>query len=377
MPVAGQTFRSVFSRRAARTAGLALIVAGGAAPLAAFTVTATRVPESPIIREAMLPGEAGASINGPSLIRVPDWVPHPLGRYYLYFAHHAGKHIRLAYADRLEGPWTIYPPGVQSLAAQSAVENHIASPEAVIDDASHRIFLFYHGWVPAKDKATGQARDGDDGQWSSVAVSSDGLHFRPLNTIVGPSYLRVFSHGGQWFALNASGVLRRAPKLGAHFDPVTQLIGPDIIDAVDPARLHEPGAVPADQRPATGPHRYSIRHVGVDVEGDRLVVYFSCVGHRPERILCTVVDLHGPPETWKARGTHEVLRPETPEEGSDRPLAYSHGGISRTHVRELRDPAVYREGADAWLLFSIAGEHGIGLAKLNDGAARPAKASTR
>ena len=37
----------------------------------------------------------GTNINGPSLIRVPDWVENPLGRYYLYFAHHKGKFIRL------------------------------------------------------------------------------------------------------------------------------------------------------------------------------------------------------------------------------------------------------------------------------------------
>lgn len=40
---------------------------------------------------------AGTNINGPSLIRVPDWVDDPLGRYYLYFADHKGSDIRLAW----------------------------------------------------------------------------------------------------------------------------------------------------------------------------------------------------------------------------------------------------------------------------------------
>jgi hypothetical protein len=35
-----------------------------------------------------------------------------MGRYYLYFAHHKGDHIRLAYADSLSGPWKIDEPGV-------------------------------------------------------------------------------------------------------------------------------------------------------------------------------------------------------------------------------------------------------------------------
>ncbi|MFV1980611.1 MAG: hypothetical protein ACC655_05595, partial [Rhodothermia bacterium] len=41
------------------------------------------------------------NVNGPSVIRVPDWINSPLGRYYLYFAHHRGSFIRMAYADDL------------------------------------------------------------------------------------------------------------------------------------------------------------------------------------------------------------------------------------------------------------------------------------
>jgi hypothetical protein len=73
-------------------------------------VEVRRLPGNPIIRPEMLPGSDGDNINGPSLIRVPSWVPEPLGRYYLYFAHHNGKYIRLAYADHLEGPWKFTRP---------------------------------------------------------------------------------------------------------------------------------------------------------------------------------------------------------------------------------------------------------------------------
>ena len=57
----------------------------------------------------------GGNINGPSLLRVPDWVTDPLAKYYLYFAHHEGTTIRLAYADSLNRPWTIYQPGALHL----------------------------------------------------------------------------------------------------------------------------------------------------------------------------------------------------------------------------------------------------------------------
>ena len=73
-----------------------------------------RLLDHPIISQQMSPS-LGNNINGPSLIRVPDWVPNPLGRYYLYFAHHKGRSIRLAYADQVTGPWTIWEAGALSL----------------------------------------------------------------------------------------------------------------------------------------------------------------------------------------------------------------------------------------------------------------------
>jgi hypothetical protein len=48
---------------------------------------------NPLITPASSPA-LGDNINGPSVIRIPDWLPNPLGKYYLYFAHHAGTCIR-------------------------------------------------------------------------------------------------------------------------------------------------------------------------------------------------------------------------------------------------------------------------------------------
>ena len=71
---------------------------------------AVRMLDRPIIAPDLHPS-IGRNIQGPSAIRAPDWVAHRLGDYYLYFADHKGRYIRLAYADRLAGPWTIHPPG--------------------------------------------------------------------------------------------------------------------------------------------------------------------------------------------------------------------------------------------------------------------------
>jgi hypothetical protein len=59
-----------------------------------------------------------------------------------------------------------------------------------------------------------------------------------------------------------------------------------------------------------------------------------------------------------------VLEPEMAWEGGDLPLEPSREGIVRGPVRQLRDPAIFREGARIWLLYSVAGESGIAIAEL-------------
>ena len=79
-----------------------------------------RFDSNPIIHLSMSPS-LGGNVNGPSLIRAPSWLSDPLGKYYLYFAHHAGSFIRLAYSDYLEGPWSIYEPGTLHLSSSPTV----------------------------------------------------------------------------------------------------------------------------------------------------------------------------------------------------------------------------------------------------------------
>ena len=95
------------------------------------TLQVVRLSAEPIIRPHM-DRRMGSNINGPSLIRAPDWLGEPLGRYYLYFADHKGAYIRLACADTLTGPWRVYTPGTLTLE-----ESHFATrrpdPAAVSD----------------------------------------------------------------------------------------------------------------------------------------------------------------------------------------------------------------------------------------------------
>ena len=308
-------------------------------------------PRAQIIHEKMLPAGDEDSINGPSLIRVPAWVKNPLGKYYLYFAHHTGKYIRMAYSDRLEGPWKIYSGGVLRLDQQKIVSGHIASPEAVIDEARQEIVLFYHG----------QIRNGaeKEGQKSSSAFSKDGLRFEPLGRVVGPAYLRVFRHGDAWYSLAGRGSIGRTADLHQPFTPVADVIGDEITETIKPRDL-----AGDRQEIAKGRERFSIRHVGWDIVGSRLIIYFTCVGHSPERILATTVEVAGPAETWKAKGVIEVMRPELEWEGAAKRAEHSFGGRSREWENSLRDPAVFREAGKAYLIYASAGEHGMGIARI-------------
>jgi hypothetical protein len=74
-------------------------------------IKVARLKENPLIT-TRTSKSLGTNVNGPTVIRVPDWVKNPLGRYYMYFANHMGEFIRLAYADAITGPWKIYEPGV-------------------------------------------------------------------------------------------------------------------------------------------------------------------------------------------------------------------------------------------------------------------------
>ena len=73
------------------------------------------------------------NINGASLIKVPDWIKNPLGKYYLYFASHTGKYIRLAYSDSLTKPFKVYD-GEPLKLSDTNCKTHIASPDVHIDN---------------------------------------------------------------------------------------------------------------------------------------------------------------------------------------------------------------------------------------------------
>ncbi len=288
------------------------------------TILAQRMGDAPIVFPEMSE-RLGENINGPSLIAAPPWLTSPLGRYYLYFAHHDGHHLRLAYADALSGPWRIYEPGVLPLSA-SGFKGHIASPDAHVDELEQRIRLYFHG----SDTPT----DGGTPQWTHVALSHDGKTFEVRKQNLGEPYMRVVRRKDHFLALAMPGILYRSKDGLRDFER-----GPKLFDD-------------------------DMRHAALYVEGDRLFVYYTQVGHAPERILRSEIDMRGEWHSWRESEAVTVLEPERPYEGIDAPLRASIRGIAHEPLRELRDPAIFTEGDDRYLLYSVAGERGIAIAKL-------------
>ena len=312
-------------------------------------MTAVRLSGRPIVRPDM-DERLGTNINGPSLIRVPDWVECPLGKYYLYFAHHTGTFIRLAYTDQIRGPYTIYTPGVLSI-EHTPFSAHIASPDVHVDNAARKIVMLYHG-AGCADK-----NDLPDDQASCLAESPDGLHFTSERSYAGKAYLRTFFHEGWYYGFSGGGRrhIHRTDDIRNRFHP-----GP-VLD-IDGEEFTDLSTFDKDTPNMSELCR--MRHVCFHQRGHELDIYYSNVGDLPERIKRTTIDLRQDWREWRGTRFEEIIRPETDCEGANEPLLPSSGGTKDFPVHELRDPFVYEEEGIVYLFYSTAGEQGIGLAEL-------------
>jgi len=296
-----------------------------------------RLPNNPIVTPDLDPG-VGNNINGPSLIRVPEWIENPLGKYYLYFASHTGEHIRLACADLLEGPWHVYSPGTLHL-KDSFCEAHIASPDVHVDHEHKEIRMYYHGPIPASECPEESAERKFPvlgNQRTRVATSKDGIHFAARRVVVGASYFRMFPWDDMHYGIAMPGIFYRSADGLSDFET-----GPILFDG-------------------------RMRHTAVRVVGKTLYIFYSNVGDRPERILLSTIKLEPDWMEWRATEPVTVLEPETEYEGADYPLEPSVRGKAKGRVRQLRDPAIFDEAGNTYLLYSVAGESGIAIARIAD-----------
>lgn len=317
------------------------------------SVRVERLLDRPIITPELHPS-LGPNIQGPSLIRVPDWVSGRLGKYYLYFADHKGRYIRLAYADNLLGPWRIHVPGSLQLEGSyllteapagptdalaklratpqpaylshdlfsEATTPHIASPDVHVDEINRRVVMYYHGLNGLQQQVT------------RVATSADGIHFVAKPEILGRTYFRTFLHQGYTYAMAMPGQFYRSKDALSGFERGPLLFNPNM------------------------------RHAALLKRGDILFVFWTQVGDAPERILLSAITLSSDWTKWSDTRPVEILRPERVWEGADAPLSPSVRSTAYGHVNQIRDPAVFEENGRTYLLYAVAGESGIAIAEV-------------
>ncbi|MEC9299841.1 MAG: hypothetical protein VYA05_03290 [Pseudomonadota bacterium] len=320
------------------------------------TVKVTRLLDKPVIGPDIHPS-IGVNIQGPSLIRVPNWVENPLGNYYLYFADHKGLYIRLAYADNLTGPWQVHEPGslriedsyftptrpeISEEALAEMIEGrrasgsrtshdlafeltqpHIASPDVHVNEDRQQIIMYYHGL------------EGPGFQHSRVATSNDGINFTAGSENIGRTYMRAFKYEQRTYALAMPGQFYRSENGFTNFE--------------DGPRLFVP----------------NMRHSAVVVRDNYLYVFWTRVGDAPESIMLSTIDLRPDWSKWQVSEERVVLRPERNWEGADAPVEPSVRSTAYGHVNQLRDPTLYIEDDVVYMLYAVAGESGIALARVD------------
>ena len=312
---------------------------------------ATRLTSDPVVHEG-LGGGIGVNIQGPSLIKVPPWIENPLGKYYLYFADHKGKYIRLAYAESLIGPWYIHAPGTLHLKDSlfpeeiseedlskvpvpkdkskyphgllfERTETHIASPDVHVDSDDQTIVMYFHGLE----------RDGQ--QMTRCATSEDGLVFETRPPILATSYFRVLPRNENYLATTMRGRFYTSDSWFGPFKRESQFFNSDC------------------------------RHMALLACDNTLFVFWTQVGETPEHIKVSWFDLSLGLKNMEQHDMGAVLKPEMSWEGAEEPLEPSVRSVAYGLKNQLRDPTIFVEDDEVFLLYAGGGESAIGIAQLH------------
>ena len=206
--------------------------------------------------------------------------------------------------------------------AKELTEPHIASPDVHVDEENQRIVMYFHGLEAA-------AR-----QHSRVAVSENGIDFETLPGDIGRTYYRAFEWGGMTYAIAMPGQFYRSQDGLTNFEA-----GPLLFES-------------------------TMRHSAVLVRDGKLFIFWTRVGDAPETILLSTIELTDDWNDWQESPEVEVLRAEFDWEGADAPVEPSVRSTAYGHVNQLRDPALFVDDGVVYLLYAVAGESGIALARV-------------
>jgi len=278
----------------------------------------------------------------------------------------------MAWAGALEGPYHLYKVGsgfqsgnreVLDLGPEDRIDignsitikSHIASPDVHVDDNNKRIIMYFHG--PVVDPS---------GQRNFVSTSPDGLSFidSVLPVILGGSYFKVIEYKDTLYSID-----NRADIYKGGTEEEAWIIPPDFNfkEGLWDERDDNPFQDDINQDPMLAGTGLQVRHVGVHVSEDTLIVFYSRIGDAPERIMLSTIRLdHGTYNDWDpSYPPLEILHPEYDWEGYFLPNLPSEGCAAKDYVNQLRDPDVFEDkDGSLYLLYSGKGEDAIGLARL-------------
>ena len=167
-----------------------------------------------------------------------------------------------------------------------------------------------------------------------MAISKDGIAFSAAPEVLGNPYFRVFRWQGYHYAVGMPGVIYRSRDGLTDFEEGPAVFGENM------------------------------RHCALKLDGSTLNVFYTNALDAPERIYLASIDLTPDWTQWKESKPVTVLEPDLEYEGAGMPVEPSRRGVVMEKVRQLRDPGIFQEGDATYLLYSVAGEQGIAIAKL-------------
>ncbi len=269
------------------------------------------------------------NINGPCLIKVPDFILNKLGNYYLYFAHHHGKYIRMAYSDNICGPYNIFNGGVLSLDSNNGFD-HVASPHVIIKN--NKLILYYHSFDKNKKN-----------QITYQAESIDGINFLSTNDIISYPYFSCFDYKKKIYGI--------AMKMKMKSNQIIYNYDTDNNKFIEFCNL----------LPDT-------RHCFIKEINNKLYAFYSIVGDCPEHICYCEIICDGNNFIALINNNKSLIYPELEyEHGNMLPIKSKYGAEYKT-INQLRDPYIYIENDIVYILYTICGEQGIAIAIIHNQA---------
>jgi hypothetical protein len=291
---------------------------------------------SPQKKKIIISENFKSNICNPCIVKVPEWVRDPIGKYYLYYADHRGKFIKFAFSNSIFNNWKIKLNTIININSFKNAINHIASPEIYIDNNKKKFYLLTHSHSTTHK-----------GQWTYVSESNNGLNFKVINDKpLAPFYLRVFKYNNFFYGVSKGGNLWKSNDLINEFEPCQNLF--DLSKSND--LLHN--------------YDGAIRHVGLFVENNTLYIFYSKIGDKPERIYYSRLILEVNDKNWKFTFETELLRPTLDFEGANLPLTKSKPGDTPFMENALRDPYLFKINNNYYLAYCVKGEFGIAIAEI-------------